>query len=260
MASKGFFRQLRILLLLLVLFAVAMSSWLAKLRTTSWERSLWVAVYPINGDAGDVTQSYIDSLGNEDFAAIDRFLAAQAHRYGVAVEEPVNVRLAAQVQALPPMPPAGGGTLSIMLWSLKLRYWAFTHGDYDGPTPDIEMYVVYHDPQRAERLQHSLGLQKGLIGVVNAFASPALAARNNVVIAHEFLHTVGATDKYNPADNQPLYPQGYAEPEREPLYPQRLAEIMAGRIPLSEQRAVMPKSLAEAVVGPSTALEIRWVR
>lgn len=260
MASKGFFRQLRILLLLLVLFAVAMNAWLTRVRTTSWERTLWVAVYPINGDDSAVTQAYIDGLRNDDFADIDSFLAAQARHYGVPVSEPVNVRLAAQVQERPPMPPAGGDTLSIMFWSLRLRYWAFTHNGYDGPTPDIEMYVVYHDPKETSRLQHSLGLQKGLIGVVNAFASPAMAARNNVVIAHEFLHTVGATDKYNPADNQPLYPQGYAEPEREPLYPQRLAEIMAGRIPLSEQRAVMPKSLAEAVVGPSTALEIRWVR
>jgi hypothetical protein len=96
--------------------------------------------------------------------------------------------------------------------------------------------------------------------VVNAFASPALAARNNVVISHEFLHTVGATDKYDPATNLPRYPIGFAEPDRQPLYPQRLAEIMGGRIPLSEHRAVMPQSLAKATIGPLTAREIGWLR
>jgi hypothetical protein len=146
-----------------------------------------------------------------------------------------------------------------MLWSLQLRYWAFVHDNYDGPAADIQMFVVYHDPARNDHLQHSLGIQKGMIGVVNAFASPALAARNNVVIAHEFLHTVGATDKYDPATNQPLYPAGFAEPLREPRYPQRLAEIMGGRVPLSEREAVMPKSLAESSVGKQTAEEIGWI-
>jgi hypothetical protein len=147
-----------------------------------------------------------------------------------------------------------------MLWSLKLRYWAYTHDDYDGPSPDVRMYVVYHDPQESSRLQHSLGIQKGLIGVVNAFASRNMTQSNNVVIAHEFLHTVGASDKYDPANNRPLYPQGYAEPGRQPLYPQRRAEIMGGRIPLSQSRSVMPESLSQAAIGEQTALEIRWIR
>jgi len=260
MASGGFFRQVRILSLLIILFAVAMNAWLTKLRTTSWERPLWMVVYPVNGDGSKTTQQYIEGLSRSDFGDIGEFLAAQAQHYGVAIAEPVTVRLGPEVHAHPPMPPPGGGTLSIMLWSLKLRYWAFTHDDYDGPDPDIQMYVVYHDPKLNNQLQHSLGIQKGMIGVVNAFASPAMTSRNNVVITHEFLHTVGASDKYNPANNQPLYPQGYADPGREPLYPQRYAEIMGGRIPLSPHQAEMPKSLAFTAIGEQTAIEIRWLR
>lgn len=260
MASRGLFRQLRILFMLVVLFAVAMNAWLTKMRTTSWEKSLWMVVYPVNGDGSAATQRYIDSLSPDNFSDIGAFIASEAQRYAVRIAEPLTVRLAPEVQDRPPMPPRDAATLSIMLWSLKLRYWAFTHDDYDGPSPDVRMYVVYHDPQESGRLQHSLGIQKGLIGVVNAFASPAMAARNNVVIAHEFLHTVGASDKYNPADNRPLYPDGYAEPGREPLYPQRLAEIMGGRIPLSPDRSVMPDSLSDAAIGNRTAIEIRWIR
>jgi hypothetical protein len=59
-------------------------------------------------------------------------------------------------------------------------------------------------------------------------------------------------------DSIPQYPQGYAEPYLKPLYPQRRAEIMGGRIPLSAQQAIMPRSLAEVVVGIQTAAEINW--
>ena len=104
----------------------------------------------------------------------------------------------------------------------------------------------------------SLGLQKGLIGIVNAFASRAMQAENNVIIAHEMLHTVGATDKYDLATNQPLYPIGYADPEQRPLFPQQQAEIMAGRIPISETEARQPEGLRQVILGEATALEINW--
>jgi hypothetical protein len=80
---------------------------------------------------------------------------------------------------------------------------------------------------------------------------------NNVIIAHEFLHTLGATDKYNPADGMPNFPSGYAEPDRNPLYPQRYAEIMGGRIAESEVEAMIPKSLNYVTIGRTTAEEIR---
>ena len=65
-----------------------------------------------------------------------------------------------------------------------------------GLAPDIRLFVIYYDPKTTETLQHSLGLEKGMIGVVNALASESMAGWNNVVVAHELLHTVGATDKY----------------------------------------------------------------
>jgi hypothetical protein len=87
-----------------------------------------------------------------------------------------------------------------------------------------------------------------------------MAGSNNVVIAHELLHTVGATDKYDLASGEPLNPAGLADPDREPLYPQERAEIMAGRRALSAQESEMPHSLAGVVVGADTAREIRWSR
>lgn len=259
MGKPGFFRVIRITILLVVLFFVGMNTWLTKLRSTDWNDTLWMAVYPVNGDGSHITQRYIDNLTPESFDSIETFLADEARRYQVDIREPVTVRLAPAVSSLPPMPPENGSTLEIMLWSLQLRYWAALNDDFPGPEPDIRMYVVYHDPAQHKRLRHSLGLQKGLIGVVNAFAEKSVTQRNNVVIAHEFLHTLGATDKYDLSSNLPIYPHGYAEPDQQPLYPQRRAEIMGGRIPLSDHQAVMPKSVAASSIGNRTAAEINWV-
>jgi len=259
MASGGFFRKFRITLLLLVLFFVGMNSWLTRLRTTDWDEPLWVVVYPVNGDGSSATGHYIASLTPATFQPTVDFLSSEAHRYNVGIAEPVTIKLAPEVSERPPLPPANASVLSIMFWSLKLRYWAATHDTFDGPEPDAQLFVVYHDPKTHQRLRHSLGLQKGMIGVVNAFASPEQTNRNNVVIAHEFLHTVGASDKYDPQNNQPVYPDGFAEPDRDPVYPQQYAEIMGGRIPVASHDAIMPRSLAACLVGPETAREIRWV-
>ena len=96
-----------------------------------------------------------------------------------------------------------------------------------------------------------------MFGVVNAYSSRKDQGRNNVVIAHEFLHTLGATDKYDPATAMPLAPHGLAEPERSPLYPQSKAELMGGRIPVSRDSARVPPSLRQVIIGPLTAQEIR---
>lgn len=256
----GFFRTLRIALLLVILLAVAGDAWLTGLRTTSWEEPLWVSVYPINADGSAATADYIAALDNEQFAPVAEFLAREARRYGLARTSPVQLRLAAEIHERPPAPPPNEQRLAVMLWSLQMRYWAWRmQNSIDGPPSDIQMFVQYYDPQLTDRVAHSVGLQKGLVGVVNAFASRKLAGQNNVVIAHELLHTVGATDKYDPSNSLPVYPQGYADPGREPLYPQTRAEIMGGRIPVSEHQAELPMNLNKVVVGPETAVEIRWI-
>jgi hypothetical protein len=103
-------------------------------------------------------------------------------------------------------------------------------------------------------------LTKGLIGVVYAFATPLMNGENDVVIAHELLHTVGATDKYSPLSDAPRFPDGYGDPRQTPLYPQATAELMAGRRMLSANRWEQAPSLDDVVIGPATALEIRWLR
>ena len=126
----------------------------------------------------------------------------------------------------------------------------------DDIDPDVRIFVRYHRPNLAVTLENSVGLQKGMVGIVNGYASRRHRGTNNVIIAHEFLHTLGATDKYSANDGQPIGPDGLGEPDRQPLYPQRYAEIMGGRIALADDDSIIPKSLKYAVVGSLTASEI----
>jgi hypothetical protein len=146
--------------------------------------------------------------------------------------------------------------LKTIFWSLKLRWWVYQQsGQLLPQLGTVKLFVLYHAPEDGVALEHSLGLQKGLIGVVHAFADPRQAEQNNIVIAHEMLHTLGATDKYD-AEGKPMYPQGYAEPELPQRMPRQQAEIMAGRLLNAAGRAVMPPSLDQCVIGAMTALEI----
>jgi len=253
------FRKLRIAFLLLILFAVAMSTWLSKLRATDWSRTQWLVVYPVNGDGSAATASYIRDLNTDSFRSIEEFLSREAAHYGTTNTQLIEVQLAPEVSALPPLPPADRQVFKVILWSLQMRWWAWRNDTFNGPG-GMKMYVVYHDPEQSARLSHSFGLEKGLVGVAQAFADPRQSETNNVIIAHELLHLVGATDKYDLATNQPFYPVGYAEPERVPLYPQQFAEIMGGRIPRSESEAETPRHLLGVLVGEQTAREIRWIK
>lgn len=260
MASGGFFRKLRILFLLFVLFIVAMDAYLTKVRTTDWDHPLRIVIYPINGDNSEVSAHYIDGLDNEVFMPIQDYMVEEAGEYKLPLKKPVLVALGPQISELPPKPPVDRNMLKTMWWSLRLRYWVFSVDTYDGPPANIRVFVVYHDPEATRRLAHSLGLEKGLIGVVNAYAHKKHEGKNNVVIAHEFLHTVGASDKYDINSGAPIHPDGFVDPEQKPLYPQLYAEIMAGVIPKSPTDWVMPKKLSQTLIGYKTAQEINWIQ
>lgn len=253
-------RKLRVVVLLLILATVAQSAWLAKSRATSWQSSLQVAIYPINGDGSVIVADYIARLDADQFDTIENFIEREARRYDIDTLRPVDISLAPIVDALPPPAPAGGNPLRVILWSLQMRWWAWRHDATPGPKPQVKIYVIYHDANHTDRVAHSLGLEKGMIGVVHAYGARRMGSQNNVVIAHELLHTVGATDKYDLATNQPRYPDGYAEPEQRPLYPQSKAEIMGGRTPITDTQSETPAGLDDAVVGAATAREINWIK
>ena len=249
-------KAFRIILLLCVFFFVAFYTKLQRLESMAWTDTLSVLIYPINGDGTSVTSQYIAQLSKKNISAVDEFFKRQWGIYNEFDFTPVELSLQSEVMSQPPEPPVNGSTLSVIFWSLRLRLWAYQHS-VSTDKSNINIFVRFHQVDANKPLAHSLGLQKGLIGVVNGYASAAHQGHNNVVIAHELLHTVGASDKYDLVTGQPIYPNGFARPDNN--YNQSKAEIMAGKIPLNAAESVMAQSLRECIIGDKTATEIGWI-
>ena len=254
----GLFRAVRVGVLLLILVLVAAKTWQDQYRSRRWHEPLYVSIYPIAADDSAVTRRYLDQVDAGTFRDIDYFFWQEARRNRLTLDEPFRTRLRTELHELPPVRAPGAGPFGTALWSLKLRYWAWRVGLHVHEPEDIRVFVLFHDPALTPAVPHSLGLMKGLIGVVYAFATPAMSGTNSVVIAHEMLHTLGATDKYDPATDAPLFPSGYADPGQEPRYPQRLAEVMAGRRALDPAHFEQAEDLRQVVIGPQTAAQIHW--
>jgi hypothetical protein len=247
-------RGWRILILLCVLALVAGESFFERWWVRGWTQPLAVAIYPIAMD--EASTDFVAQLQSEAFQEIGVFLTGSApHWRRTAIPAP-QIVLKAPIRVPPPLDQPHS-TLEAIHWSLRLRWYAFRHTPFWASLGTVRLFVLYHPLQYNQALPHSHGLQKGLLGVVHVFASDAQRAQNNFVIAHELLHTLGATDKYD-TNGQPLFPIGIAEPNSQPPYPQVKAEIMGGRIAIHPNRSEMPKGLDEAVIGYATAAEIGW--
>jgi hypothetical protein len=260
-AERSFLGTVRLAVLLAVLLFVALGAWLDRRRSTDWDGPLRVTVYPIAIDADSATTRSVAGLDGDSFAGIKGFIADEGARYGVGIDEPVSVRVSHAVREPPPAAPTDPGPFSVALWSLRLRYWAWrVAADDPLPPPDVQVFALYHTPDGGQVAPDSTGLRKGLIAVTHVFSGNDASASNQVVLTHEFLHTLGATDKYDLRTGQPLAPIGLGDPAQNPLYPQDTGEIMAGRIATSAHAAGIPDSLEQMTVGPVTAREIGWLR
>ncbi len=254
------FKRIRVAILLYILAFTALGNFLAAARSTDWDETLWVDVYPINADGSPRTQAYIENLKAEDFAKIEEYFSGEAERFGVSLAQPFRVELGPQADSdIPELAPTPS-MLDTLIWSLRMRWFAMrVDASVGRPSPDIKLFALYYEESDMAVLDRSTALERGLIAIAKVYAGRSSRGANQIVMAHELLHTLGATDKYDLGSNLPIYPHGYASPDLQPRYPQRAAELMAGRIPLDERRAEMPDGLHSTLVGPVTAAEIGWL-
>jgi len=261
MARRTFLGTLRLALLLTVLACVGLGAWLDRSRSRDWDGTLRVTVYPAAITDDRQAREYVAGLTVDDFTDVAAFFGTQARNYGVAVDPPIRIRVSHASQGLPPALPERPGPLTIAWWSLRLRWHAARVAWEDSlPNPDIQIFATFAPiSPGAVPLPDSVGLSKGLVAVAHLYADAQAAGANQVVLAHELLHTLGATDKYDPATGQPGVPDGLGEPDRDPTYPQRYGEIMAGRIATGPRAAAIAPDLDSMRVGPLTAREIGWI-
>ncbi len=245
-------KTLRLLLLLIVLLWVIWGGRFHRYKLQSWTQPVTIAVHPIATDSR--VPANIDT---DDLRAINQYLIAQARRFDKSIDGVLQFRLDPVLNTAPPSPPAEARIAEVILWSLHLRWWSFWQ-KMTVEDADLHVYLRYY-PEGAQRvLPHSTGLENGGIALVNVYAAPEAKLRNLVVVTHELLHLFGASDKYNPRTNLPIYPHGYDNPEQNPRFPQRYAEIMGGRIPIAAHLAVEADTLLQTRIGPQTASEIGW--
>lgn len=203
----SFFKFLRVSILLTVLVIVVADQWLTRSRLSSWIEPVWMTIYPVYSTAGDGSRSYVESLDAGSFKEIGDFLARQGASYGRELNTPLNIQIAAPIDLLPPRVPMQGARFDIAIWSLKMRWWAWRRDREDElPSPDVQMFVLYRNVDEPKLPERSVGMQKGMYGIVNAYASRAYGPRNRIIIAHELLHILGASDKYQMGTGQPIEP------------------------------------------------------
>ncbi|MFU9047542.1 hypothetical protein ACNAUY_14250 [Acinetobacter tibetensis] len=250
-------KKIRILCLLLILLIVAVNAW--RDQNQNWDKPIIVLLHPINADDQASTQQYIQQLSLSDLATVQPYLQQMsAHYRGQPIH--VYLNLGRELTQKPPKVPEQANMLDIILWSLKFRFYDWQQHERSDGTSAVTLYLNYYDPERTRELKHSTALEKGRIGAVNLYASKKQNEQNQIVLVHELLHAFGATDKYDVATGQPLYPQGYAYPKQQPLFPQAKAELMAGHIPVSAEKSKMPDRLQDTLLNEITALEIGWIK
>ncbi|MEX5443936.1 hypothetical protein WCE14_11280 [Acinetobacter schindleri] len=248
-------KKIRILILLLISFVVAVNAY--RDQNQDWSKPIFVLLHPINADGSAATQQYIQQLSAQDLNGAQEYLEKAAHQYR---DQPTYFyfNLGRELKEIPPKVPEQASVIDTIVWSLKFRFYAWQQQQSSDPSANVILYLNYYDAAQHKLLKHSTALQKGRIGSVNLFASRKQTEQNKIVLVHELLHAFGASDKYDLATGQPMYPVGYAFPDQQPLFPQAKAELMAGHIPTSQTSSKMPESLSQTLINEITAIELGW--
>lgn len=122
---------------------------------------------------------------------------------------------------------------------------------------DGVIYVQFV-PGTFDTFLESYASRRDNIALVNCFLDINMVETDIMIVIHEFMHLLNAQDHYG-ENMQPTYPQGFVGPFEKPLYPQKYAEIMAGSIPVSDNKFEVLRALKDLRVGIYTAYEIGWI-
>jgi len=258
------FRRARIGTLLLVLAVVAM--WASSVRRQrqerrAWDRTLEVGLVILARDPdGERAAATLRS----GVPVLERRLAQEMERHRGPGPAPFAFRVATLPawQGEMPLRPRSDGIVDRALhaWDLRrFRREVDAAAGLDPAALDDCLYVLLERPEAgaAATFAEGSGAAGGEVGLVRAWVEGGDATLSLAALAHELLHNVGASDKYDGAGHA-REPEGLAEPGLVPRYPQRFAEWMVGEVALGPGRGCLPASLAELGVGPATAREIGW--
>lgn len=263
--SRRFF-FIRVGVLLTVLAGVLLWAWRdvrQRRARNEWDHTLIVAIALVRTERVDDTA--IAALRAQLPALEDR-LSAELNRYRPGAPHPFRFELVGPIDgSTPPAAPSSDGLVDLAKYTFALSRYVKdidARARIDEARYDVRIYLALRAPRQALRtLAEGRSEQGGRIGVVEVEIDDQADGAHLplVVVAHELMHTLGATDKYD-TSGRTVIPHGLAEPERVPRFPQRFAEIMARNRPVSEVEEKVPDGFDQIAVGAETAREIGWLR
>ena len=261
---KRLFFRIRVAFLLAIFAGVLLWAFADVRRRRArndWQRPVSVAIVVVR--LGAVQDTAVQKLRQRTPALEDRLAAESLRLHARAGAHPFELTAFGPVDVTSSPPSSSSDSL----WSLakhtlaKRRYFSDVdeRAGLDASAYDSRIYLVARPPAHAGRKSVEGEREEGgRIGFVEVELADDMADFALFVAAHELLHTLGATDKYDAAGRARV-PEGLADPERAPRFPQLAAEVMARNVPLSATQERPPESLDELAVGPTTAQEIGWL-
>jgi hypothetical protein len=257
---RSFFRA-RVTVLLIVLLVVlswGAHDWSDRRARTSWQEPVRVALVLVERE--DLPDDLLALLTARSFE-LERRLAREYTRYTGREGTPIELVVRGPVRSDSPPPTlAGDGLLELI--SHGIRQWRWTRAlDAQAHVElgfDSRVYLVLKPAfGRALAVVEGQSERGGRVGIAQADIEGSSVDFALFVVAHELLHTLGATDKYDET-GRTTYPSGFAEPQRLPLFPQPGAEVMARNVPIAPGSERPPETLDELYVGEATARELGW--
>jgi hypothetical protein len=258
---RGFYR-VRVSILLTVLAVVCLWACYdvrARKARTEWAQPIRVGLVLL--ERGNVEPNALPALISRAVALEER-LAEEYARY-----QPGRPRMIEIVPVGPvhvdTLPPSDTGENFFERLAHAYRLWRYTEAvDRAASVPthrfDSRIYLVA-EPPKSSSVSYVEGFSEegGRVGVTHVELDVSTVDLALFVVAHELLHTLGASDKYD-ATGRTRFPEGLPEPDRTPLFPQPGAEVMARNRVISATEERPPASLSELHVGRVTAQEIGW--
>ncbi len=263
--ARSQFFYVRVTVLSAILLGVLAYAWLDHERRhsrTLWQEPLTVGMVVLDFGKGGVDEAVLASLAARASALGER-LSREFARYRDADQPMIRVLPygPVHVKRRPPE-PQGEGLWAALRYSYELwRYTSQVDDAADVPSRglDSRIYVVAEPVDDAERKQvEGYSQDGGRIGIARVQLDDSTIDLGLFVVAHELMHTLGASDRYDEF-GRTLIPEGLGNPEQRPLYPQQTADVMARNRVLEPGTEIPPETLEELSVAPQTAAEIGWL-
>jgi hypothetical protein len=257
------FYYVRLTALMVVFLGVVVWAWndiRERRERNTWVRPLHVGFVllragPVSDDTSDMLRARMTDLQTHLEQEFQRWRQTTQVPFIFSVYGPLDISV--------PPPESYSEKLSDLAYFAYQQWRYLRDVDARAHVPrselDSRIYLVMRPPNTGD-LQFVEGQseQGGRVGVVNVQLDESMVDFALIVAAHELMHTLGASDKYDELGHV-LIPDGLAEPDKVPPFPQQYVEVMARNRPISPELEETPEAIEQVRIGRKTAQEIGWV-